>query len=461
MKFRWEYFRAFRDTGWIEIKPITVFIGTNGTGKTAAIQPLLLLRQTLDSKDIHIPLLTVGELANSGSFVDIIHKRQNTKYFKFSIDFDDIENVPTNDKKSQGIGQLPPSLISLQYSVNNFLIPQLKELAIFDSLKRLMLSRHRMENGKYSINFFEEFPTKSRMDKELHDIILNQMPRRFLFDDISMPILREIDNERKSKDNSRSGVNKSVFIYSSILAYTYARMGELLRSIKYIGPLRECPKRLYEYRIEQSNYIGPRGEYTFSLLNQLESNKKFKKELIHWLKMFNLARDITCKRLIKHPELLEIQLKPIGDEFFINYADTCFGVSQLLPLLVQSVVAGNTEVVDIIISEQPEIHLNPNLEITLADFFVSMVKEKKINYIVETHSEHLLMRLRTLIKRGAIKAEDVAVYFTERSPECRQIKKIQINSNGEIASEEWPKGFFEEALTEALRFATMKRIVNE
>ena len=105
------------------------------------------------------------------------------------------------------------------------------------------------------------------------------------------------------------------------------------------------------------------------------------------------------------------------------------------------------------VAEQPEIHLNPRLQCVLADLFVEMANSEH-RIIVETHSEHLLLRLRRLVASGEIPHEKVAIYFVEKSAGISTIRPIPLEENGHIPSDVWPKGFFEETLRESLALAT-------
>ena len=116
------------------------------------------------------------------------------------------------------------------------------------------------------------------------------------------------------------------------------------------------------------------------------------------------------------------------------------GVSQVLPILVMALLA---EEDDVIILEQPELHLHPRVQSRLADFFVTMNALGK-QCIVETHSEYLINRLRYLVAKSDDRkiAEDTLIYFVEKEAGHSVYREITINKYGVI--EEWPKGFFDE-----------------
>jgi len=450
IEFRWQNFRAFKNSGWIELKPLTIFIGPNASGKTSLLQPLIIFNQTIKSADSTLPLLTNSNYVDAGTFHDLIHNHLNNGKIHFSFKF------TTKDmklKKNNKIGNIPPCKVSLTFSQKQN-SPQLISFIIEDYLGRLLIKRTLNKRGNYSIKFCKPFHQRTARDRRLYKTILEQKPRHFLFDDsiISDELALLISNKKaKSETAIRLIFSGACGLYLRTLGYIEMKLSRFLSSIRYIGPLRESPKRYYEFRGERPLEVGSRGEYTPSLLFRMKESKKQSELLNYWIKHFGLAKNITSKLIAKHA-LIDLQVKPIGRPFEVNIADTGFGLSQLLPLIVQTIIAKDG---DLIITEQPEIHLNPKLETCLAEFFVSMIKEKR-KFIIETHSEHFILRLRSLIKKGDISPEDVAIYFTEKIGNENKVFRIIIDKNGEFPNNDWPKGFFEEAMAESLRFATMK-----
>jgi len=448
IEFRWENFRSFIDTKWITIKPITIFIGQNGSGKTSLLQPFILLGQTLESEDKLVPLMTVGDYVNAGTFRDIVHNHITNQDIKFSIRF---KSRMSSRRQMKEIGQNPPSFLSVSFSQESGFLPKLKRYIVRDEFGRLLLARSLKKAGGYTLKFCKSFPRKRSNEIRLYKNIMGQTPRHFVFDDT--PIVRkEIESKSKRMLSQELKFPPAASLYLRVTAYIQLRLFRFLSSMKYLGPLRDSPKRFYEFRGEHHSEVGCRGQFIHSVLFHLKQLKNEGKSLDHWLKFFGLAKELKCNP-IKQPGLIEILVKPMNSNFQVNVSDTGFGLSQLLPLIVQAVTAQEE---DIIITEQPEIHLNPKLESHLADFFTSMIKEKK-NFIIETHSEHFILRLRTLIKAGKVSPEDVAIYFTENTEHGSTVDKIEVDKNGEFIKNNWPKGFFEEALTESLRFITLKK----
>jgi predicted ATPase len=134
----------------------------------------------------------------------------------------------------------------------------------------------------------------------------------------------------------------------------------------------------------------------------------------------------------------------------MNIADSGFGASQVLPLVVQALAAPRNSMT---LAEQPEIHLNPRLQVVLADLFAEMANGDH-RLVVETHSEHLLLRVRRLVASGVISPAKVAIYFVERRGDESHIREIRVREDGHIDPRLWPAGFFEDALRESLGLAT-------
>lgn len=143
----------------------------------------------------------------------------------------------------------------------------------------------------------------------------------------------------------------------------------------------------------------------------------------------------------------ELVLMDIRSKTNVTHRDVGIGISQVLPVLVMAYASRGK----LLAMEQPEIHLHPGLQAELADVFIeSATGERQNTFILETHSEHLILRLMRRIREGKLKPEDVGVVFVDPTSQGSRFVELQIDEEGDFI-DEWPGGFFEESFHE--RFA--------
>jgi hypothetical protein len=152
----------------------------------------------------------------------------------------------------------------------------------------------------------------------------------------------------------------------------------------------------------------------------------------------------------------ELVLLDRRTETIVTHRDVGIGISQVLPVLVSAYASQ----IRILAMEQPEIHLHPALQAELGDVFItSALGEQKNTFILETHSEHLILRIMRRLRESyagklpshlpQIKPEDVSVLYVEPARGGSVVREMSLNERGELVKA-WPGGFFEEGLREVL-----------
>ncbi|MCP4902051.1 MAG: DUF3696 domain-containing protein [bacterium] len=237
-----------------------------------------------------------------------------------------------------------------------------------------------------------------------------------------------------------------------------ALAGFIARNVRYLGPLREDPRVVYPPTPgESEGKVGNKGERAVALLHahgndeiacffhddQPQHRCTLAEGVKHWLHFFGIA------------EAIETELRPrLGLEPHLNLPDVDrtldmtavgVGVSQIFPVLVMGL---HSRPGSVLLMEQPELHLHPALQQRLGDFLLACARSGR-QLIVETHSDHLISRLRRRIAEDDSNQlhKSLSIVFTERNEGSTSYRRVEVNRFGGI--EEWPQGFFDQAAKES------------
>ena len=435
-------FKSLADTGKLSIKPLTFLVGPNSSGKTSIIQSLLLLRQTVESRDLKNPLSINGPYVQLGSYPDLLFMHDYKLKFEIDIDFApsfqswlpnafraETTRFTTMDHYNQVSAQV-------EFGYNK------KTMQVF--LKKcdfvLLPQGYRLEISKsvgvgYQVLFHG-----------LPNDVVDQKPIRF----------KNIEKFYAARNLGQMGTPfaKSALNYRrgvSLLSNQLAREIESLFSrLFYIGPLRESPKRIYIATGEAPQDVGLKGELSVDVLWVQARRKSTRQRLLgkvnHWMAEFGLAADVRLRRVGGNN--YSVVFEDLNTHLQVNLADVGFGASQVLPIVIEGFYARDRAM---LLIEQPEIHLHPKAQGVLGDLLIDIATyEGGKTILVETHSEHVLSRIRRRIAEKKIDRDIVAIYYCEPSAEGTKVREIGINSLGQYEHEGLPDGFFEEGYKETL-----------
>lgn len=220
------------------------------------------------------------------------------------------------------------------------------------------------------------------------------------------------------------------------------RLGtQILPTPLSLGPIRAKPRRTYdEFRDE----FTPEGDHIAVMLARLwQEDDQKKKHLVDALTEFGgdsaLFQNIDVRRLGKGPtDPFQLLVRTAGPS--ANLVDVGYGVSQVLPLVAQAILVTKRRRV---LLQQPEVHLHPKGQAALGTFFAKMVANAKKEFVIETHSDYLLDRVRLEVAKGTLRPADVGILFFEKTGMITTVHPIEIDGNGNVVhSPESYRSFF-------------------
>ena len=407
-------FKSWKDTGKLQIAPLTGFFGANSSGKTSILQTLLMLKQTVERPPDWNGVIDFGDdstLVNLGSFDDLIHQHKRDIPLKISLSWKFSEKLSMAD--IDGVDTL------------SF------ELSVFDN-----------ENSVPGVSFNYKIGEKNlAIDWDGQDVLL-----------ISVPV------ELKYHDESLFrcyGIRSAHYHNQEIFSSIQTRFENLFRNIRYLGPLREYPRRNYAWQGKHSPGVGQHGEdmvtALFSGRIQLRDTEE---QIPMWLQRLDLIDSYRLNPISGSEKNYEFLVRKYKGGPEVRLTDVGFGVSQVLPVLVLCYYVPEGS---ILILEQPEAHLHPKVQSELADLLIEVVKNRQLQIILESHSEHLLIRLMRRIAEEQISAHDTAFYFCEMKEGVSEIERLNVDNYGNITN--WPQNFFGDEMGDlaAKTKAEMKR----
>lgn len=454
-ELRIKNFKAWKDTGSVRMAPLTVIFGANSAGKSSLGHLLLALKQTtlLSDRKRALHLGDKSSLIDLGTFSDCLHGHDLKTALEFSLSW-----------------QLTSPLI-----VRNSLDRQSfsgKSISLASRIKAGKNEQPEVDSIQYKLlNAGTQVLGVDHGKTLAGTVTLDVSPLKLV-----KAAGRQWTLEPPEKFYRFSDVTLARYQNADFLAKFALETERMLGSLYYLGPLRKHPERTYQWSGDTPSDVGAEGEFTIAALlaasaderklnrGPRRSQQKFGPFIASWLKDLGVISSFNVKPVAQGRKEFEVLIKTHASAPEVKLTDVGFGISQVLPALVEAFYAPPNSMVWM---EQPEIHLHPQVQAELADVFISAVqaredgKPRNVQLIVESHSEHFLTRLQRRVAEGIISPDDVAVYFCERSETGAELKPLQLNLYGEI--ENWPENFFgnEMADVTARTLAAMRRKIKE
>lgn len=353
-------------------------------------------------------------------------------YDSISIPENIFESIVSSDEnlndKVKAISSIKQNIVNSTYLLSSDIIP--------DAF---------LKNEKISLIEWNEYIAK-----------LEEKPRRTLLEliDKNRASLQNLWYQSMPRSFRKAPVNiMSLYEVDSLLNLYFTR------SVKYLGPLRIEPQAIYSSLGQYDPFsVGLKGEYTAAVLHRnkdkvikylspqivdgdlvLESKKaKLRYACLEWLSYLGVIADFYTRDRGKLG--YELMVKTNANEKWQDLTHVGVGVSQVLPVILMFLLS---DADDVMIFEQPELHLHPLVQSRLCDLFIAMANSHR-QCIIETHSEYLINRLRLRIAQE--KSENIvnnnSMFFITKEDGYSNFSKVEVNKYGNVI--DWPIDFFDQ-----------------
>jgi hypothetical protein len=511
-----ENFKGISEPVRVEFKPITLLFGPNSAGKSTIVQALHYIREILERNNVD-PDKCIGadESIDLGGFTNLVHNHDLNRSIRFKIEIaaDDIEFPEYRTVLNEGPHHRT-DIVYYGWGVSAKTIWVEIEVKWSEILnKPIVLSYGTGFNGHpYSLICCDEDGKRVRLvslnyrhpDLEnyflsmCNEILsrehsLNDKSCEYFLGGMETPIPKwgtplNFPWAYYTYEDEQTGVEvdriseKIADFEGAYLSTLIVGPGEillnLLKSGRYIGPIRKIPPRGYAPVRYEDESRWASGLAAWDLL--YKADPSLVAETSDWLsrpdrlnsgyslrmyryKKLDLDGDfykLLLAKGVKGKSRIDSQIKQLPEErqllliddrrgLEILPQDVGIGISQILPVVVGSLDKGT----GILMVEQPELHIHPGLQVSLGDLFISQIQDEEKMFIIETHSEHLLLRLLRRIREtnddelpegvDALTSEQLSINYIDCVNGSLRVKRLDVSHEGDSLGS-WPNGFFEE-----------------
>jgi len=425
-RLRLRNFKSWEDTGDLALRPITAFFGANSSGKTSLLQALLLLKQTSESSDpAEVFHFGGGEApVNLGDFENILHRHDLSRRVEISLDWTTDKPVVIRGWERREIAKSS----SLGFTVTaeqDRMGP--RRTAVAEMSYRVGESRFGMRRNGRGYTLFGEGSDYRFVRREGRSWPLPPPVRCYGFPD-------EVGTYYRN---------------AGFLAERGYDFAKLLRRIQYLGPLRAYPERRYYWTGGEPADMGRAGEAAVAAIlaardrgrnisrGRGHKKRSLEEHVASWFRDLGLIHDFSVEPLSEGAQVFQVVARKTADSASVPITDIGFGVPQILPVLVLCFYAAEGST---IILEQPEIHLHPAIQAGLADVLIEAARHRRVQIIVESHSEYLLRRLVRRVADETLPSDRVGLWFCEWGEASSTITALEMDTYGAVAN--WPDEFF-------------------
>jgi predicted ATPase len=436
-ELRVKHFKSWKDTEALRFAPLTVFFGTNSSGKTSILQLLLMLKQTVESTDRKRVLHTGDDISivDVGTYPNLIYCHDVNLGLGISLRWDLPETLKIKDpeKKDESLFEVRDLRFDAQIEGPTG-IPVVTNFSYSFDGNKFGMTREQGRAKKLEYGLITKPYHATRQRGRPWPL---PSPMKFYgFPDEASAFFQNVG-----------------FLSDFVLEFE-----GLFSRMAYLGPLREYPKRIYTWAGEEPPDVGRKGELAVAAILAARRRGKYispgprkhkwalEQRIAYWLRNMGVIHSFSVTPIAEERKEYEVRICKTERGPSVLITDVGFGLSQVLPVLVLCYYVPGPSV---LLLEQPELHLHPLAQSWLADVFIEVVNNLNVQLIVESHSEHFLRRLQRRIAEEKIGVDDTALYFCRMQDSSSTTEKLDVDIFGDIRN--WPKDFFGDEMGELTR----------
>lgn len=436
MKISINRFKSIENVEKFSFDGFTLLAGANSSGKSSLIQALLLLKQTLESASDDILALR-GNYVSARNLSELVH-RNSQKGTTIELEWSNCELKDCGfnmiEKYAREGNGVTGVLMNVTFKTVDSTITVIDfNLALVGTEDKDFLNVHYNSSKKW-------YELTTNMSS-IYTGIKNVLPRakqafvsQCKVDFINFfPIFLSSDEEGLQNHD----------ITLLILKEMRSVLSAYLKNIYHIGPNRISPDldRFYsaDTDMERVDSMGTNTRYILAERKAMRIGEcTLKDQVNYWVRKMGLAQEVSSDKN-NESKKYTTSVK-VNSQLRVDLCNTGFGNSQILPIIVQGLLAPKGSV---LIVEDPEVHMHPAVQAAMADFFIAMTEEGK-NVIIETHSDHIVTRIRRRVSESPEIRERIHICFVENTDGHSEYVNLALDEKAAFTAYPMlPKGFLD------------------
>jgi len=398
-------YRCFAERQDVELRPITVVLGKNNSGKSALVRAPIIL-QTGIRNDYPIPLDLEQLGDDAPDFIDLVHGRL------------DLSNVTVDLVLTGPKGEE----YALEATIQN-LPEQLTQRVL----------EWRLRSGDHDVSYSWVIGDDS-----------GKSARQFYMTSVrgADPVCLDFRGLLPTELPKAAGTGW----------FDPALIRSSFDAIRHLGPFRNKPRRAVRLPVREPDQdeFGSRTDEIL-VYDHVHGKRRLTKKINEYLRAPMPDWEVEVQPYLHG---FSVGLRSLRkSDLWVPATDSGTGIIQILPFLVRraqdELDPPGRNVLELI--EEPELHLHPSAQAMLADLYIRAANTVPVRFLVETHSETFLLRLRRRVAEGTLDAKRLALYFVDDDGDSSTIRQINVDEFGNV--DYWPEGIFDEGFDEVRALA--------